>query len=286
MLTIMYLNTWGGTKPLWRKLRGYLTSQKEKMDIFCFQEVHHNRNHTPQWLIPENPGHRTGAINVQQLKALRLILGDHVGYFTPSGDNFLTDIEPTGHPILYGNAMFIRNTLPVVGFRSSMIYRRFNAINDGLPAARTIQIATIVKGQTAYVIANLHGIWTGNGKDDCKERNAQTMRITEQINRAARLAALDTGLIIKVILGGDFNITSKTESMAKIMSAQAFGNQGAINLNVEYDCLDTRTVLYPSDKQTREADFILVSRNLNIGSFAALAEPVVSDHRPLVLSFE
>jgi endonuclease/exonuclease/phosphatase family metal-dependent hydrolase len=45
---------------------------------------------------------------------------------------------------------------------------------------------------------------------------------------------------------------------------------------------DTRTTLYP--KAIRHANYMLVSASVDVKSFEVPADPVVSDHRPMILS--
>lgn len=279
MLRIMFLNTWGG--ELWDELRQFIIEKKlgDGFDIFCFSEVHRLPGGEILSIKPEFPGSRKNDVFIGQYEALRDLLPQHDGYYTAHGEYLLHDLERTSTAVRYGNAMFISHTLPVF-FSSDMVFRRFNQTNDGAPASRSIQGAIIRQGREAYVLVHFHGIWTGGGKNDTMERFEQSKRAGDFALQLVQRCRQIHGLEPNVIIGGDFNLTSRTESLKMLAHAPVFGGLGRI-LNHEFRIQDTRTQHYA--KAEREADFVLASANVRVRSFEAPDQPAVSDHRPLIL---
>lgn len=282
MLRIMFLNTWGG--ELWEDFRNFLINNKvpENFDVFCFSEVHRLPDAKAPFIVPTLPGSRKNAIYACQYDALKDIISEHDGYHSAHGEYLLHDLERADVPIRYGNAMFISNKFPHF-FYSDMAFRQFNKINDGKPAGRTIQGAIIYHGGDIYIVAHFHGIWTGGHKNDTDERLEQSRQVNTFLNHLAEKCRKNFGVEPKVILGGDFNLNSDTESLKIITRSEAFNGKGRV-LNWEFSITDTRTHYYT--KEVREADFVIVSENVKVHSFSAPAEPAVSDHCPLIISCE
>lgn len=285
MLRILFLNTWGGS--FWgHGLREFYISQRRNTDIFCLQEVNRCHEEGMGFLdIPEYRGSRTRPLFVDQFDTLRRTLDEHDSFYAAQLTNALHDLGQVTYDIEYGNAMFVRNYLKQANVNSGIIYRKFGHLNDGQPAARSMQTVTIRKNNTAYVVAHFHGLWNGNGKGDCRERTVQTARVNKFLHEVCEQCREETGLEPRVILGGDFNLTASTMSFQGLVNGPAFGGR-AVNLNSRFNITDTRTCHYDRSKPTREADFVLVSSNVRVHSFEAPAEPVVSDHRPLILECE
>lgn len=286
-LKMQFLNTWAGC--VWNNgLKDYLlASVLEGTHIFGLQEVHFNTERQREAFVqPENPGHRVGPILTSQLNELQeMFSGTYRIFFAEYAYRCLHDVERINESVYPGNAILIRYDLPIVGYRSAMMYGQFDQINDGRShyCARTIQGVIVWFNNQPYLIFNIHGIWTGNGKADCSERTKQTASVSNFMQEMFDQSCRDTGLVPKIILGGDFNLTSDTEAFRGLLRGKVFGDGGAINLNNQFGVKNTRTHLYPADKKVLEADYILVSRNTKVYTFSAPAEPAVSDHRPLIL---
>jgi hypothetical protein len=76
-----------------------------------------------------------------------------------------------------------------------------------------------------------------------------------------------------IVFAGDFNVLSDSETLA------IFADWGLRDLVGQQD---TRTALCP--KAIRHANYMLVTASVDVKSFEVPANPVVSDHRPLILS--
>ncbi len=276
----MFLNTWGG--ELWEDLRQFILDNRSKVDIFCFSEVHDIPGVKVKYITPTLPGSRKKDIFASQWQALCNLLPDHAGYYTAHGEYLLHDLERHNLPIRYGIAMFVSRDISAF-FSSDMVFGQYNTTNDGSPASRAIQGVTFRKGNSAYIVSHFHGIWTGGHKEDTPERERQSHQadlfLANMIIKSRNAFAAQP----KIILGGDFNLTSKTIALNTLASSVAFDHKGRI-LNHEVGITDTRTSYY--EKQEREADFVIVSQNVKVSSFEALASPEISDHRPLILECE
>lgn len=280
MLRIMFLNTWGGT--LWEPYRLYIKEMSKSVDIFCLQEVHSNLKVAPQMIMPRDAGTRTKPIYVRQLFALERILSEYNGFFAPQAQHCLHDLERTEHPVFFGNAMFVRKSIPVISFRSGMAYGQFDHLNGDRPAARSMQGALVQRSGTTFVVAHFHGIWTGGGKHDAPERIEQSNNVLDLLADLRHEGQKSTGQDPRMILGGDFNLESKTQALHLLEMGRGPGEH-LINLNRRRGILDTRTSHYPSTKKSREADYVLVSQNTQVLDFQVVKTPEVSDHAPLIL---
>ncbi len=280
MLRIMFLNTWGG--ELWEELRWYVTTQVQKFDVICLTEVHHLPGAKDAFITPTLPGSRKSDIFACQFEALCKLLPKHVGYYTAHGEFMLHDLERHESPIKYGNAMFISRHLSHF-ISTGMVFGQYNRSSAGWPAPRSIQGVTFRKGNDAYAVAHFHGVWTGGPKEDTEDRYRQSINADAFVTDLALKSRSVFNIQPKVIIGGDFNLTSKTTSLRMLAKSKAFDQRGRI-LNHEFGVTDTRTSHYA--KEVREADFALVSPSVKVFSFTAPAEPEISDHRPLILECE
>ena len=80
-----------------------------------------------------------------------------------------------------------------------------------------------------------------------------------------------------VILAGDLNLLPGSATFGRLAEI------GLKDLVTGRGHTDTRTVLYK--KSERFADYILVTAGVEVDAFGIPPEPVVSDHRPLILDF-
>jgi len=128
---------------------------------------------------------------------------------------------------------------------------------------RNIQYVTI-GGTTLF---NYHGIWTGKGKEDNSERFEQSSKIIDFMKDFKG----------EIILAGDFNLLPDTESL-KMMENEL----GLKNLIKEFNITSTRTSHY--DKEVKFADYMLVSKGIEVKEFKILPEEV-SDHAAMYLEF-
>ena len=165
--------------------------------------------------------------------------------------------------------MLVKNNLTVIEDGEIFVYKHKGYIPEGDIGghARNIQYVTLNLNGSSITIINFHGLWTkGINKTDTEDRIEQSNRIAEFIKNLSH----------DFILCGDFNLLPETESMAILEKA------GPRNLIKEYGITSTRTHFY--GKPEKYADYIFVSKGINIKDFKVLPEEV-SDHSALYLEF-
>jgi endonuclease/exonuclease/phosphatase family metal-dependent hydrolase len=117
----------------------------------------------------------------------------------------------------------------------------------------------------AVLVAHVHGVRIASGKGDTPARRHQAQRLAALVDRVRQPDDL-------VVLAGDLNVLPGSET---------FDILAWTGLTDVVGTADTRTSAYP--KSVRHASYMLVSDPTSVASFQVLAEPEVSDHRPLVL---
>lgn len=246
-MKLITLNVWGGLKE--QELHGFFTQYKDKVDIFCLQEVNHNAE-----------GKNTDFLN------------DSLNFLTDT-DKLLNGYKYYFHPSIedhYGLASFIHKELNVVDegdeFVSGTYGETYDLENDK-DHARNVQFLEINDKGKSFMVHNFHGMWTKEGKVDTPKRLKQAEKVAEHLS----------GQELPQIICGDFNSRPDTESMKIIEDV------GLRNLVTEYGVTDTRTSFY--EKEERFADYILVSDGIKVNDFKVLPDEV-SDHAPLYLDFE
>jgi endonuclease/exonuclease/phosphatase family metal-dependent hydrolase len=245
-MKLLTLNVWGGRKE--KQLADFFEKYKNKIDVFCLQEVNHNAA-----AKSENWPHD----NVKFFQETEVILDNYTGYFRPSIENH------------YGLATFVRDDILVKNeaavFVSGTCGRDYD-LENGKDHPRNVQHLEVGGGDN-FLLHNFHGMWTKKGKIDTPERIEQAKNVAEHLGESE----------LPQIIAGDFNMRPNTKSVKIIESA------GLRNLIKEFDVTDTRTKFY--EKEERFADYILVSDGIQVNDFKVLGEEV-SDHAPLYLDFD
>lgn len=247
-MKLVCLNAWGG--KLRTEFDMFMRSHADA-DIFCFQEVFSDGTsgaYTDLKIGREN-------INPDLFQTIGSLLPDHKGIFCPVHDS------------IYGIAMFVRKSIPIVDSGEVILYRNDNIDWSDLSVdhTRKMQWARIVIDGKEITVMNLHG-YHSKEKTDRPERLEQAKIINEF------LGTLKT----PYVLAGDFNMTLNTQSTAMIETK-------ARNLVREYGATTTRTKLYT--KTDPYADFIFTSADIDVQSFSVLPD-LISDHCPLVVEFK
>ncbi len=272
-LTVVHFNTWGGC--LAQKQRpdyyDYIRTQADTADVLHLSEVHSCTDPAmPEFITPEDAGHRVGGLHVRQLQTLKKVLGTtHDVHFEPQM-NGLHDLDMSHPTVQYGNVTCVKKGLPQ-NIQSGMIYREFNDTNTqsegGLPAGKSAQSVIIRKNGAWYQSVSTHGHWDYRSKIDTPERWVQFSNMMS----FAHAHKMSKGFVVpedvKLIVGGDFNLTSRCKVLEGIRKSMQFGEDGGIILNHKYHevlkSLSTRTKWYPRDKSYREANFVIVGQNVH-----------------------
>lgn len=215
------------------------------VDIFCFQELYNN--------ALRSISNDSGEVALQIFSDIQLLLSQHKGFFVP-----LVGRE-------YGLGIFIKKEIDVIDKGHFLIHSDPNDSGLAGHSSRRLQWLKCLSNQKIYYVLNVHGLWNGINKTDTDDRILQSRKIKEFI----------TDIPNPIILCGDFNLRPDTKSIQLIDTILN-------NLIKLYDIKSTRTKLY--DKQEKFADYIFVSRDINVSSFRIL-EDEVSNHSPLFLEF-
>jgi endonuclease/exonuclease/phosphatase family metal-dependent hydrolase len=252
-MRLLCLNAWGGKAGADRLLR-FLEIQAEETDIFCIQEMFHEAHEAAGLSAAGRP---LSGVDPQLLEHTEEVLRRHKGFFRPHFKE------------IFGLALFVRRDLEVMEEGEHFIHRERGYYNPEEIAdqARILQFAKLrERGGSAFAVLNVHGLWTGSGKEDTPERLEQSRRILE----------FTRSLQTPFILAGDFNLLPDTESL------KLFEEAGMRNLVTEFGITSTRTRFY--DKPVRFADYVLTSSGIEVEDFRVLPDEV-SDHAPLALDF-
>lgn len=249
-LKIISLNTWGG------QVDGILDFFKsnQDVDIFCLQEIIEVKDEDLEnnEFAKENREENIKQ-NLKLFSSLKNIFKDHNSYFYPCYKN------------CFGLSIFVKKDLEILEEGEIIVYQG-NLSNHEHDHARNMEFVKLNIDNNIINILNIHGLWTGKGKDDSEDRIKQSQNI---INFIKTLEG-------KVVLCGDFNLNPDTESVKII---EDFGLK---NLIRENKITSTRTTLYKKDGNPF-ADYTFVSKDIEVKSFEIMKEEV-SDHAAMKLT--
>lgn len=265
MLRILSLNAWGGSlhAPLIRYLGDV------DADVICLQEVARTPASASEWLA-----YRDHGVELQQranlFDEIGAILPGHDAFFAPTARGDLFDGD-RAIPSEFGLATFVRKSLTVIAQAQDFVHGTFSPDGWGPhPRARNAHCLRLFNHEDGFSmsIAQMHGLRDVAGKGDTPARDAQTKALIELIGRVWR----DNE---RLVVCGDFNVLPDSRMFG------ALAGLGLTDLITSRGHTDTRTSYY--EKPGRFADYMLVTPEVEIIRFDAVAEPEVSDHRALLL---
>ena len=256
-MKLITLNIWGG--KVFQDLVDFIKAQAADTDVFCFQEVFNGAERTR---TEEAGGHLKGVVT-DIYSVLEKTLPNFNGFHAEAGR---FDVGEAKVP--YGLAIFVRKGIEVRQQGYDEVFRLDEDL--GLPDGmvvwnRLLQHVSVPYGENEVTIFNLHGLYTGGGKDDGAARLKQSERVKNIMNAFQG----------PKVLCGDFNLNPGTQSLTVLET-------GMTNLIKENGITSTRSHYYPKD--LKWADYILVSPEVKVKRFSVLSN-VVSDHLPLELRF-
>lgn len=243
-MRLVCLNIWRG--KLLEELVGFIKREAKATDIFCFQEMINSLGSSSK---------ETDVFSVFA-KAL------------PGFQGFFEAAQDEGRGIEMGLATFIKRTDAVDKEGDFFVYRTRNAMldHDGRTLGRNVQFIQFPKSGKEFTVVNFHGLWTGESREDSKDRIAQSRKLKEFLTTIGGTR----------IVCGDFNLGPDTRSMAII-------EQGMKNLIKERGITSTRSSFFPYPDKF--CDYILVDKDVTVNDFRVLSDEV-SDHLALVLDFD
>lgn len=265
-LSLLSLNAWGGR--LHERLLPYLANAGA--DIVCLQEVIRSLDGPSRTCE-----YRDGPLRLPQRSdlfgdiAAALPMHDR-GYFPTSTGTLYDGDAPIAAQ--FGLATFMAKRLPVVAQGMEFVHGDYCPHGWGdHPRPRNAHCIRIFdRSGRAFTIAHMHGLRTVDGKDDTPDRIAQAEAFAALVSRVRRPGD-------GVIACGDFNVLPGSATF------DILGRIGLTDLVTANGHCDTRTSWYK--KEQRFADYLLVSPEVDVLRFEVVAQPEVSDHRPLLLHF-
>jgi exonuclease III len=239
-------NVWGGKRT--NEVLNFIEEQN-LCDIFCFQEVFDNGICTR----PVFDG-----ANMQIFGDIQKTLNNHNGFFVTHQDNE------------EGLGIFVNKGIRVIDIGDVFVHKQRNAMvhNNGAELGRNLQYIETEINSKRYFFINFHGLWDKSGKSDTPERILQSQNIIEFLEKYKNIG---------IILSGDFNLASDTESI-KILE-----RYGLINLNSRFGITSTRSDIY--NGPVRCVDYVFVNYKIKVIDFKTIKSEA-SDHLPLLLEFE
>lgn len=263
-MKILYLNTWNGTQR--NEYISFLEKHASEYDVLCLQEVSDLKTHAISA--------KGAVLNGWDLTKKALPL--HIGYHAIRQTHW-DDMPEFGahYPAPWGLGLLIKNSLPILEYKELFLLGYHDSAKDTVNGKDIPVVLQAVKimGETNPVwILNIHGHYagTGVGKHDTEERILQSKKIVAFIETCNG----------SIVLGGDFNLNTDTESIRILEEA------GLRNLITEYKIQGTRTSLYPEEKRVRfpHADYVFVSKDIVVEEFVVDTSSEVSDHAPMFVS--
>ncbi|MBN9432100.1 MAG: endonuclease/exonuclease/phosphatase family protein [Bosea sp.] len=265
--SVLSLNVWGGR--LHGPLLDYLVAADA--DVICLQEVTRTPGRGHGWL-----DYRDGDIVLPQRTNLfaevAAALPGHDGLFMPAARGVLHDGD-VAVPSEFGLATFWRTSLSLIGQAQGFVHGGFLADRWGdHPRARNAHVIRVHDHAADFTatIAQMHGLRDPAGKADTPARLAQAEALAGLIRSVWRVEE-------RLVVCGDFNVLPESRTFSVLAEL------GLTDLVTGRGFADTRTSLYA--KPGRFADYMLVNQRVSVTSFDVVAEPEVSDHRPLLLAF-
>lgn len=286
-LSVVSFNTESGGRPFFDEYVSTLVSEKSP-DVIAFQEVHNAVSpHAPRYFMPKDPGKRTHPLRLHLYSELKQILGEkYKSYYVPHLIG-VHDLERCDFEGRYGQALFVHNRCQIEFFRSDFVYGCFNQFNtehkNGKPAGKAAAgVSLMFPSGQRVLVSNVHGFWSRLGKVDMPERFEQNSGINHHLTRMKNMAAN----IPLILCAGDLNYRSSLQALEDLRKQPAFGYDGGVVLNHQFEVDCTRTKHYGKVEIEPEADFLLTCRNL--AERAVYLKPdyeAPSDHAPLIARF-
>lgn len=259
-MKLLSLNIWGG--QVYDPLIKFLEQKRDQIDIFCFQEVFKSK---------ENIISNGSRMNIYY--DLEKILKDYNAYYSSTfeGRDLKQKVE---FEVCFGSAIFIKKNIRIVKEGSIFIHRAYNekielfskSYGKYIDFPRTMQYLILEKNKSKTLVVNIHGYWNPDTKSD-------TPQSWDQMNKIIKF--LNSNKYEKIFCG-DFNLNPNTKSMKLL-------EKDMVNLIKKNNIKSTRSNHH--ERKDKFADYILVSKKVNVINFKVLQEHV-SDHLPLFLEFE
>jgi hypothetical protein len=265
-MRLVWLNAWGGA--VWPALGDWIAALAP--DVLFLQEVIRAPVPSPEWLIYADAYRRLDQ-RADLFADVSARLPGHQAFFAPAARGPLVNEDGCVFTSEHGLGAWVARGIAVSEYTTRFVHGRYRPDGWGPePVPRTMQLMRLA-GEglgPGLVAAQLHGLRDPGGKRDSPARMQQAEAMASAISDIA-------GHDEPLVLGGDFNLLPDSETFTRL---EALGLRDLVTgSGIE----DTRTTLYT--KEQRHANYLLVRETVAISAFSVPAEPVVSDHRPLIL---
>jgi endonuclease/exonuclease/phosphatase family metal-dependent hydrolase len=249
---------------MWDALVSYLPDADA--DVVALQEVTRTLG-AHGWTRFEDRD-RTLPQRADLLTDVAAALPDHEPWFTVS-DTGPVLVDGKRHRQHFGVALFVRRSVTRIAERAAFVHGSYTDHGEAWPHSdrpRAAQVARLLAPDGRVVtLAHLHGLRDAAGKADTPARRAQAERLAGLIRAVRQPGDL-------TVVCGDLNVLPDSETFTVL---------GSLGLTDLVGDADTRTRSYA--KPVRHASYLLVSDRAAVRDFQIVADPEVSDHRPLVL---
>lgn len=253
---LICLNIWNGGK-LWEPLVAFL--RQEQPDILAVQEVF--LNPSPDAPKQERTVESLQAeIHLPYASFAPAFLNIHAGREMEKGNAVLSKFPVTAGPTLFYDEPYgPTDDSGEVGQDYSHIPRNLQHVKILLPgddsAARQV------------FVFNTQGIWGTDGKD-----TPRRLSMGEKILTAVQGCT-------PAIVCGDFNVDQKSETMRRLSESlhNVFGEERTTSFQLEYKSDPGYT--------TAVVDFLFTTPDIRVVASSS-PQAMISDHLPLVMSFE
>lgn len=243
-MTILTLNIWGGRRH--KALVEFVRKQSTDVDVFCFQEI--NSGAIPV-TADQLRRHQEGVVE-DMFEQIQAVLPAFTGLMAPKQDN-------------YGNAMFVRSAIPVTNHATHFLYGQRDGLDGTNYSTHGVNLleVTLTYADSPLRVMTTHGYWERDEGEDKPPRDQQISKILELIEQSNT----------PVVLGGDFNMNTRTNGIARL-------SQRLTNLGQQHGYATTRPAFCAYHGTV--ADYLFASPELEVSSFAVLPDEV-SDHLAL-----
>lgn len=276
LLTLGSWNTWAGCMADYlgesEHVVDYVVEQAAKHDIIGLYEVHRPRRQcSVRFAGVAEPKGRPGRLDLELGERIhdRLKETHRIEFVSHFSETAFHDCEATDEPVDYGNMVLIKKELcrrpykisteHVHIFGTGHLNSENKITGKGRPASRNgIIVTTWFRGHPISILF-AHGLWTMHGKVDIPARTAQSIYMANAFVRHRTHKGIEPVAGANILMG-DLNLQTKLEAMRQIQErVDVFGPRGGVNLLPD---MDTRTDMYPADKATREANFVVISEQV------------------------
>jgi endonuclease/exonuclease/phosphatase family metal-dependent hydrolase len=273
MHKFVFLNAWGHRN--FEEMGQFLYSLRA--DIICLTEVT-DVTGSPYTSLHTSDDEREPACRLDGLALVRSVLPGHqIRYATAMRRTWRC--VRTGRMVDnvgFGSALCFKSTLPVIAIGDEILQCPLQ------PTPGPVLQWLVYENQgVRHLVAHMHGMWfKENTKGDDPRRDWQSLAIR------AHLSRLKIEHDVKrTILGGDFNLCRDTRAL-RALEEGTEGDEPFRNLIREHNIQSTRTQHYRHAGMpgySLDADYVLVSQEVEVTGFVVHTLCLASDHAPLLL---